>query len=540
MEFKYFLEIQSLDEYIAWNKEVRQDVDQKRIASMLASSESIDSDGKEFKKVILCAENFESLLNLCINNLSQESELKLEERSLNKWVTTQGGTASSDTILPKLHEYATPREVDKTMQIKIVDKFVDDFDLIVPDPIISSSRELYNSFDPQRASSGGITYYGDKRDLVNRVKSIKAAITRPYHVDVISVWYRDKDGKVRLIFVDTLANYFRAARVSNRIFEKWHSLPFDHRYTDRQLSEIILSLHAACAYGGDCDGMDYHLPITTVGRVLSRFTTDSKAREQISRFYSSLAHAPVHWGGYVISAIWDMLSGLYPTHDAESIIMCAISNWIAACLGFIIVKEPRRLARNECFVIHCGDDFIILFGSVVPLNVLDDLYEEVLSYFGLVLSRAKSSYATRKGWIEFCKKYWPITKGTAGFKYYPDSTVHIPKYSLTKAVNGIFRPEKFKPLMDDADLIAFTCSKLDNCVGMTNYVGVVRAIMDMNPMLFLTDRLIVDDSWVPSLDIWDDWWHQNQNSGWSLLTSPTYKEMVKYYVAILKRENALD
>lgn len=503
---------------------------------------------QEFNGVIPNDKAFKNLLKIADQTKDIE-EIPLEEKTKQKWLVTQGGTFSMETLTANLGEYFEPRECDaepsdKMLQVaQYLNVICNCGDASKVKLIQTNPRMLYSCWKPKK-SYAGATYDGDRRTPGVASMAIKQAIDAPYNIDYTIAGMRNKDGKYRNIFMDSFANYFRESMFLSEIFERWHSLSFDSNQGDMPLAAEIRKLRAKCCYCGDYKAMDQHqsydASVNTLIYVCFWFGYDYSQIMKIIFWLKDLAEQCILVGDELWIPKWcvNLLSGLYPTHDLEGMENVLILSSTAVDCGLRVVTKPRPLKRGECYIKVCGDDSVVFFGDESVPDDFATRHAENAAHFGQIMELSKVDKSKTTAW--FCKKKYALRDDVAGFEQVETEygRLCVPKYSLMKAINALRRPENVPTMPNYHDLIIWTASIMDNCAGMKMYKSVIYQLVQCNPTLFSVENVSFIESYknrVPE-DVEEylrqDWWtNETWSANW-LATSPTLRLI---YKIILKK-----
>jgi hypothetical protein len=495
-----------------------------------------------FNGVIPSDQAYKSIQTIAAQNLAP-SEIQWHEKFIKKYDARQGGVFSKQEIVDTFKGYY---DFDTEPDLQEVKRYLD---LITPllntflryktdgDLLIDTARELWNTFDPSHPSSGGFTADEDRRQTHVRVKGIKCCMRAPLNLDPIIAGIRAKDGKLRGINMDSMANYFREARVFHKLFELWKENTYNHKYSDPGLAGYIASYAAAAAYAGDFRAMDKHYYKEVFKMVVLKIASIVAPNHSKKWEHDVCAVIDGFYGAHLIVAdeLWyglcALLSGLYPTHDPESMLNFIIALCTGTELGLRFTDKPHKLAKNEFTVVVNGDDMILLLGQADP-NLIDDIsyvHYRISKVFGQDLELSKMDCGMR--YIGFCKRTWALRLHTPDFKIEKDPLTQVeypvPKYAASKAVHALREPEYLPDFPTKSDLCFWAGAILDNCHGTRQWKAVVNAVIQCNTELWIQ---AITEGPSPECDeilnkdfkYWDHRWESS--------TSPT----ILYAKALLK------
>jgi hypothetical protein len=293
------------------------------------------------------------------------------------------------------------------------------------------------------------------------------------------------------------------------------------------------------SYAGDYEAMDKHHGVKAHKRVCEGFATMTQTTltnlSAIMMFTDELFTTSCIAGDTLYEGLHDLYSGIYPTHDIESFENFIIHVGFLTEAGFTVVKTPRVLRQNECFVMICGDDSFVLFGRKLTAEEqkhLVDLHVKYAAAFGQKLEWTKVDISDK--YVTFCKKTFALRQDVKGFKHYNDDCqTPIHKFSLLKAVHCLRYPENIPSFPKKSDLIIWVCSIMDNAYGATDWKAVMQTLCAYNADLFsqlIEDDLTISDEMQLILNA--DWYFRNYVS-FDLTNSPTYN-FIKCFISSLK------
>lgn len=509
---------------------------------------SNDSPNEAFAGIIKTDKQYETLKSISQQHIN-EAEAILNTKALNKWCVPQGGTFSQATLEKGVDSYySLAEEVNEKFDDEITREAVhstyrllDNYgylDSLRDETIIRSDAELYRIYKADHRSHAGFTGEGDRRDKSLRVKAIREA-SDMYDLDPVIAGMRRKDGKDRNIFNDSLANYFREARMYDNWFKWWRSLPYDMHYSDYQIANIIVKCAPKMSYAGDYEAMDKHHGLKSQQRVSEAFATFTGTTltelSAIQMFNDELFTTTCIAGDTLYEGLHDLYSGIYPTHDVESVENFIIHVGFLTEAGFTVVKTPKVLRSNECFVMICGDDSFVLFGrklSDAERQRLIQLHVKYAAAFGQVLEWSKVDISDV--YVTFCKKTFALRQDVKGFKHYSDDCqTPVHKFSLLKAIHCIRYPENIPSFPRKQDLVIWVCSIMDNAFGATDWRAVMQTLCWYMKDLLLSvefDYIISEEM---QLILNADWYFRNYVS-FELINSPSYNFMRVFVQEIRK------
>lgn len=489
-------------------------------------------------RVIASEENYNRLLAIASQHISNK-EKPFYDKFVAKWNTPQGGTTSFETAEPLLLKYS----VDETPQLDfggmrlIRETMVSHFEM---DPIkvyyktiiIRDEIEVFHIFNGDHKSYGGVIYNGDRRDI-----ECLQLCYRIYHMgtdtlDPLMVFVRYKDGKRRCIFCDPQSNIFKEYKYLYRIFEWWTQHPSNHKYSDLYLSYLIASLGGKSYYCGDYKSMDTHfyedeahLAVDIACDALSACWED---RQAVHGFIETLfQETEVILGKYIYVGLHSLLSGMYPTHDIEGILNYSILCTVCKELSIKVIHTPRKLRKGEAFILVCGDDSIVLFGSKYDeeqLKLFASTHIKVAGWCGQVVEPDKVEY----GYDDaiFCKKMFALSCNSSGYKKICIGGKQVPlwKASIHKCIHALWQPESL-PGSDwtPEAYVLWMCSIMDGARGCDQYKAVVDALFDQLP--FSPSSMSFDNEALQrAFKILNkDWWMRNFGDK-DIQSSPTFIE----------------
>jgi hypothetical protein len=346
----------------------------------------------------------------------------------------------------------------------------------------------------------------DERGLFHvLIEGIRQAVGDPYTMDPIIAGMRLKDNKYRNIFIDSIANYFRETRVFKRLFEQIEELKCNVAEHHYDVADEIVQLHGVAAYGGDYKGMDWHYVLLvlffTLDIAQDLFNIPQHEVDEMKRVLESICNAEIVVGQEIFKSVWNMLSGIYPTHDLESLLNLAIVSTALSSLGIRVVLTPRKLKSREAYVKVCGDDIVVVFGKAHPtkeqMTAKHAYYAQAV---GQVLEVSKADWVTlgdQQG-IFFCKRFYALSQNTSGYKQVlvNGRQVPIPKYSIEKALNGLYHPEHIPSFTDRRSLVYWTQAVMDNAAGHTAFPRICYELFQSNPLF--NDKSLIE--YIPNQD----------------------------------------
>jgi hypothetical protein len=351
-------------------------------------------------------------------------------------------------------------------------------------------------------------------------------------MDKIIKGLRFKDGKLRSIFMDSFANYYREARVFKRMFDWVFAQPWNHKYPIMTLAKIIIMSKPKSAYAGDYKGMDMHTiydaAATSANMLCDVCHANLDARQEVCDVLYEVYEADLLVGHSLVMGESALKSGLYPTHDIESPMNFGILGKTADIEGFEVVPPGTPLKKNQCTIIVCGDDSIVLFGRKLTKEELEHFgttHARVAAWFGQIVELDKLDY----GWdtITFCKRTFALHQSVAGYKYLniDGIQVPVPKYDCLKALNGLRNPEHIPAFPNKTGLLIWLCAVMDNAFGSNQWKSTVIALIQKNPQLV---EIIPDEIDPETRQVLNkDWWMANYVK-FDLKTSPTYALIKRY------------
>jgi hypothetical protein len=424
----------------------------------------------------------------------QQDEQYLREKALKKWIYPQGGHFSLAQLSANLDQYALILHRDKKLVMLIKDYATMVFRRELPkvtqqDFIITSSVELYNTYQPTHSSVAGWTAVGDRRDHETRATAVRQAVVDPFNFDPIIVGMRLKDSKYRNIFIDSIANYFRESRVFKRLFSLIEELPSNTAEHHYDTAKEVLRVHAEAAYGGDYKAMDQHDGLDdledTVDLAAEIFDIPEEDVLQMKQVLRKLLTTKLIVGNEVWESVWNMLSGIFPTHDMESLRNMSILIAALTSLSIRVIMTPRKLKSREAYLKVCGDDIIVLFGPDHPTKeAVVEAHARFAAACGQELEAEKADWVEKsdKRGIFYCKRMFALDYSTPGYimsNSNMDRFVY-PKYSIEKALNGIYHPEHIPTFNDKRSLIYWVQSVMDNAAGHTAFKRILFELFDSN------------------------------------------------------------
>jgi len=517
----------------------RDDIDYGIVDAYKAKYADKNVPNQPFNGVIPSEKAFKTLLKVASSAVN-EPEMILHNKTMEKWITQQGGTFSKDQLLKNIDEeyYGNTPEFEVELP--------DDFEAIIhrafkearivfpnfTDWILTNSIELYHCYKGDHRSSPGITGRGDRRDKMNIVAAISQAVDAILQLDPAFAGMRFKDGKYRNIFVDSFANYFRGCIILRKLFEWIGSTPCSVHYSDMELAELIVTCRAKAAYAADYKGMDMHFNLSTFKRTL-RICADlmnipGDQLNEMLMYADELFYQHLITPEEVYVGLHNLFSGIYPTHDMEGYMNMFTLIYTFTKLGYKFVTPGKPLKKDEFTVIVCGDDSIVLLGSELQDNAEEasKLHANVSAAWGQIMELSKVEYNTQ--WITFCKKTFALRRDVKGFKRDGDAQIPVFKYSVAKCLNALRHPEDIPNFPEKKDLIIWFCSIMDCARGCTSYKATVLATIQQNPELFTKVVEIdnISDDMLAKLNA--DWWFRNY-AKFDLPNSETFALIKAYF-----------
>lgn len=472
-------------------------------------------------------------------------EVKSAQSSLLK-AKKQGGKVSVDIVQPLIEEYAQDITYDPEMLEEIMESVYNWMMKNYPGPawhpIVQTPRELWNTYPADHKSSQSSTGKGDRRELPYRKKMLKRAWTRPKSRSIIPARYRNKNCKIRIVYNNPLDNHWREARIFARVFAHWEKLPMDNHYSDSVVGKVIAQCQGECAYGGDYKSMDMHYSLPVAKRVLEimykiymRLPYDEPLPKDIKEFadevLEAIFHSPLLVGDEVWIALWTILSGIFPTHHIESFANDGALIETCRQLGFIVVPTPRKLKANEAFVLVCGDDSVIIFGSKVDKDKIAEVHRRVSEGLGQIVEVSKVDYSTDA--ISFCKKLCALRQGIKGFKLVTDeadgSTYPLFKYDIVRALNSVYHPENMPTLVSGVDVLVWATSILNCSRGWSSFTSVLEYLYTINEQFIDEVVLTKLDKGIFTSDLYNDWMLQDW-WGREVALNPETNFALQYYI----------
>jgi hypothetical protein len=493
-----------------------------------------------YVKVITSEKDFKNLLKIS-TGITDEERL-LEDKALLKWVFGQGGTFVLSQLTANLDEYFAPRScADIDDEDVATASYLSDICCILPQEnmIITNSIYLYRTFRGDHRSYAGATYDGDRRTPGVASMAVRIAILTPYDIDYTIAGMRLKDNKYRNIFMDSFANYFREAMFLHKMFQLWHSLPFDSNQGDLRCAAKILKFQAKESYGGDYKSMDMHHSYDASVKLMRLlqvwFKMSTRDVFRIIFWLKDLHQQAILVGDklYVPTNTVNLLSGLYPTHDFEGPENTLILAKACRYFRLKIVARPRKLKKDEVAIIVCGDDSIVLFGDAMPEN-FPQIHADIAMQWGQIVETEKVEHSTTVAW--FCKKAYPLRDDVPGFvqTQIDGQDTRIPKYSIRKALNSLYHPENYPKFKEPRDILIWFCMILDNVAGNKQYKQTLKILVDKNPSLFSYENvadLVKDQPLSSEMEdyIRSDWWMNYVYDPQWLTKSFTAKSLAKMF-----------
>jgi hypothetical protein len=527
---KKIVNYQLADLNYTWSEEARSKYIERYTAQ--------DKPNPAFNGIIHTDKQYATLTRMSVAHSNQYDSI-LDSKARTKWNVAQGGTFSQATLdAGVLNYYLNADSI--TLDEELVDECIwtayrvlDNLGFIQHiDPIITDSVELYNCYKADHKSHAGFTGEGDRRDPKFRKKAIIASQDF-WNLDPVIGGMRRKDGKDRNIFNDSLANYFRECRMYYRWFKWWQSLPYDMHFSDYEIANRICRCNAKMSYAADFKAMDQHRTLRAhkkIDQAFAMFTSPSDSEfTTITMFTEELYNTDLIAGNTLYQGTHTLFSGIFPTHDSEGMENFIQLATLITKMGLVLVKQPKRLKPNECYIMVCGDDSFILFGrrlNTSECEQLKALHAKIASAWGQIIELEKVDISTDV--VTFCKKTFALRQDVKGFKHYNDEIqTPIHKYSLWKAVHNLRMPEKIPTFEEKSSLLIWMCSILDLSYGCADWRAVVTTICQYNKQLILDTELsdLLNIRSDVELYLNSDWYWRNYVS-FSLPNSPTFQLIV--------------
>lgn len=484
-------------------------------------------------RVIPTQERYEAILAISQQHVPA-SEKELNNKFFEKWNVSQGKTPPVTVVQEGLSRYyETPVSWDdagaRFIRETMYDHFFNDPYRVTPKLILNKPREVFNKYKADHFADGGIQWHGDKRDYDIQQEGIWLAMTNPLYLDPVISNHRDKDGKIRNVFADPLCNLYKEIRYFSGIFDWWIAHPMDHRMSDVVLAYFIPWFKAKCAYAGDYKGMDFHLNDKAfhlaVDIACDQLHATNQERDEIHEFVDELMHVECITGDEIWCGLHNLFSGMWPTHNIEGILNYSILVTACRLCGYVVVTEVRPLKKNEAFILVCGDDSIVLFGSKLSpeeLQHFGEVHAQTAQWVGQEMELSKIDYGYDR--ITFCKKTLALNFNAKGFKKELVNGVQVPlwKASLPKAVHALYQPENL-PSKDwtPTEYVLWMCSIMDGVRGCEQYEPVLRAVFESLPFVPSFNDF-TEEAIGKALEVLNkDWWFRNFGQI-NLMKSPTF------------------
>lgn len=503
----------------------------------------VNIPNQPFKGVIVSEKVYNKACQIA-SSQQNEYDAYLTNKTLQKWMGPQGGSFTQNQLEFNLPEYYATRNTGtydddwyRTF-LNMVEEGLRESKYtyhIEGSLITESAVDLYHLYKGDHRSAQGITGKGDRRKPENRAKAISQAKKNPTCFDPAIAGMRLKDGKYRNIYIDSFANYFREARIYAKLFSWLEHSPWDNHYSDKELSRIVTTLNAAYHYGSDLKGMDYHESLTDATHVIDEtqqlLHLDKTECNYIKFCTEELFTNDLIAGSKVYQGLHNLFSGIYPTHNLEGYRNLFKAIYLIKKHGFHLIGKIRKLKKREAFILVCGDDLSIFFGSK-PENVNQLKNDDALAsqYFGHEMEISKVDESTTVA--QFCKKTLALRRDVPGFKHFnsEDEYKDIPvwKGPTLKGVHALYMPENIPSFPDKRGLIVWFCTIMDCYYGNTSWQSTVIYIVQNNKELFMdipeNPADLVTDSLMSILN--EDWWFANY-AQFDLPKSPTFKVICK-------------
>jgi len=494
----------------------------------------VDAPNDNCYQVITSDKNYSKLSKIALLH-DIPSEHILNDKAVNKWNKPQGGTFSQANLENGVESYYDSKYTmpDSPLDEELVDEAIyevyktfSSYGYLgeLPYTIEKNSRVIWNVYKADHRSAAGFIADEDRRSISVRKEAIKD-IENYLQLHPVIGGMRRKDAKDRNIFNDDISNYFKEVKMFESWFRWWRRLPYDMHVSDYRLARNIAICNAKSAYAGDYASMDKHYGVHAFKKVaLAYGTLTGSTLEELQTIYmfsEELFSTECIAGSTLYKGTHTLYSGIYPTHDFESPKNFIILHETARRCNFVVVKDYKPLRSNECMIVVCGDDSIVLFGrrlSADEFKQFADTHKMVASAFGQIVEVEKVD--TSYDYITFCKKTFALRQDVKGFKHYNDKyQTPIHKFSVLKAIHCLYQPEKL-PKFDQRGLVIWTASIMDNAYGNVDWKATCIALYQQNRDLF--DSFDYDDYTISSetqLLLDDDWWFRNYVS-FELQSSP--------------------
>jgi len=488
---KYFsnvvtpLEIYSIDDYLyVWGSERKSiaPIDAIRThLSKYSSTQSINtgdyriSDAQKAKVIAW----WEKVLRT--SNLPGDL-YDFEIKALTKWFGPQGGNPSKDQIMNGVVRYyentglptdypALSYRASIMLQRLLYRK--GEFKRFSP-------RELYMRYKGDKRSNSGMTGWGDRR-----LPSIrKEAISQAYKFkgfDPAVLGSRYQRQKVRNIFMDSFANYYRAVAAYGPLIEDYKNVEWANwrgdRYIEYTISTFIDSHpEGVVFFESDYEAMDTWVTYEHAQYVLSHLkewniiSTDEY--NDMSHVAYEYFHLPLVTPDGVVVAKHNLFSGVYITNFIETLLNLFIM------IAWITLKFPHAEYARDFKIVILGDDVLLVFTKLLLTDVqMEDLPDDfalwVWNTYHIKAEPLKQRISTVSGY--FCKRRHAIKAPKYVDSSISQKQIRKSVYPITLAINSILYPEE---MVDEskAQTLIRIWQILDNCVGHPLYKLVVRYI----------------------------------------------------------------
>lgn len=424
--------------------------------------------------------------------------IAFEEKSRDKWYGPQGATPSSYQLEEALSGYFEHAQKPFIINLTPSDHVLAEWKSQTHSVSGAlTAHQLWQRYKGDRKSNSGITGWCDRRDPAIRKMCISLAKKHPITFDPIVTGTRVQRNKVcRVIFMDSLANYFREVEAFWWLQDVWKDSSSvawrGDRYVEADLDAFIRkSTGSLLWFEADYETFDQWILQThfqwlfdnakKVGLIDE--TIYNKAVAAAKALYQAPIWSPSgeHLGPRTL------LSGIYPTNPMETplnlLIQLQFVEWLAGLLG--CSSNPMHLGIDFFIVIN-GDDSLIVFDlglhpELANLDLKRLFADWVWENFRIKAKAEKQRVSPVSGF--FCKRQYKV----GGYMYDPLGLGHnYPKslYPIYLALNSIFNPED-GALDKKAQSLIKIFAVFDGAFGHPGYKRVLRKLWEVTPELHI-------------------------------------------------------
>lgn len=392
---------------------------------------------------------------------------------------------------------------------------------------ISSPRQLFNTYRPTHASSGGLTVWADRRIMTSRAAGMRAYARDPLHVDPCVIGTRWKY-KLRDIFMTSFADQFRYNALLHPLKQwcksssavAWRG---DHA-VEHDITQFLRKCREPLFIEGDYDAMDTRFSMTHAMSVVDVWKRlgwlKSKVIDNIEVYLTSMFNSPILMPiGLSGARTHTLISGTPPTNDFES--WWSILNQLE-----MIYRVLGPVPLNGIMVLVLGDDALLIVDVGVIPSALDVDWAKTFASWSsnemhMMANEAKQRVSDVSGW--FCKRQYAHEMPMYADERYEHKDRIKSSYSVVLALESIQYPERSKTTSYGAWMCRLL-QILDNSWGHPLYKTVAHT---MKSVLHADLTRISQDDVDEYNRSGTSWKKRLNDELFSLSASPTYQIWVK-------------